>query len=148
MRTFFISKNLRFSIYVQKENGYEKEGYKWGAKMKRLILLMAVAMMVSLALNSFAADTYEIGMSIQEVTEQLGQPASKHIHGAYERWEYKSQDDVTEVLYFYYGRLVQMTRWATDSEGRKLHVIDILSITYKKCSVWHILPSTPSPLTS
>jgi len=112
--------------------------------MKTLIILMAKAMMVFLALNSFAAGTYEIGMSKQEVIELLGQPGSKIIHGGYERWEYKLQGDITEVLHFKYGRLIEMTRWATDSEGRKLRVIDILSIAYKKCSVWHTLPLAPS----
>jgi outer membrane protein assembly factor BamE (lipoprotein component of BamABCDE complex) len=116
--------------------------------MKALIILMAMAMVVFLAADSFAAGTYQMGMSKQEVIELLGQPVSKDIHGAYERWEYKLQGDITEVLYFSYGRLVQMTRWATDSEGRKLRVTDILSIAYKKCSVWHILPFTPSYLIS
>ena len=112
--------------------------------MKRLIILMTVAMVVFLALNSFAANTYQIGMSKQEVIELLGQPVSKDIRGAYERWEYELQGDIREVLYFNYGKLIQMTRWATDSKGRKLREIDILSIAYKKCSVWHILPFTPS----
>ncbi len=116
--------------------------------MKRLIILMAMAMVVFSALDSFAAGTYEIGMSKQEVIELFGQPVSKDIHGAYERWEYELQGDITEVLNFNYGRLIQMTRWATDSKGRKLRVIDILSIAYKKCSLWHILPSTPSYLIS
>jgi len=107
--------------------------------MKRLIILMTMAMVVFLALDSFAAGTYQIGMFKQEVIELLGQPVSKDIRGAYERWEYKLQGDITEVLYFNYGRLIQMTRWATDSNGRKIRVIDILSITYKKCSVWHFL---------
>jgi len=105
---------------------------------------MTVAMVVFLALNSFAANTYQIGMSKQEVIELLGQPVSKDIRGAYERWEYELQGDIREVLYFNYGKLIQMTRWATDSKGRKLREIDILSIAYKKCSVWHILPFTPS----
>lgn len=112
--------------------------------MKRLIILMTVAMVAFLALNSFAANTYQIGMSKQEVIELLGQPVSKDIRGAYERWEYELQGDIREVLYFNYGKLIQMTRWATDSKGRKLREIDILSIAYKKCSVWHILPFTPS----
>ncbi len=101
-----------------------------------------------LALNSFADVTYQIGMSKQEVIELSGEPASKVIHGAYERWEYKLQGDIREVLYFNYGKLIQMTRWATDSTGRKIREIDILSIAFKKCSVWHILPSTPSCLIS
>jgi hypothetical protein len=105
---------------------------------------MAMAMVVFSALDSFAAGTYEIGMSKQEVIELFGQPVSKDIHGAYERWEYELQGDITEVLNFNYGRLIQMTRWATDSNGRKIRVIDILSIAYKKCSIWHMLPFTPS----
>lgn len=112
--------------------------------MKRLIILMTMATVAFLALNSFAANTYQIGMSKQEVIELLGQPVSKDIRGAYERWEYELQGDIREVLYFNYGKLIQMTRWATDSKGRKLREIDILSIAYKKCSVWHILPFTPS----
>ena len=112
--------------------------------MKKSIILMAMAMVVFLALDSFAAGTYQIGMSKQEVIELLGQPVSKDIHGAYERWEYELQGDIREVLHFNYGKLIQMTRWATDSKGRKLREIDILSIAYKKCSVWHILPFTPS----
>ena len=107
--------------------------------MKRLIILMAMAMVVFLALNSFAVDSYQIGMSKQEVIELLGQPVSKDIHGAYERWEYELQGDIREVFYFNDGKLIQMTRWATDSNGRKIRVIDILSIAYKKCSVWHFL---------
>jgi hypothetical protein len=101
--------------------------------MKRLIILLTMAMVVFLALNSFAADAYQIGMFQQEVIDLLGQPVSKDVRGAYERWEYELQGDIKEVFYFNYGRLVQMTRWATDSEGRKLRVLDILSITYKKC---------------
>jgi len=116
--------------------------------MKGLMILMAMAMVMLLALDSFAAGTYQIGMSKQEVIELLGQPVLKHIHGAYERWEYELKGDIREVLYFNYGRLIQMTRWATDSNGRKLRVIDILSIAYKKCSVRHILPFTPSYLIS
>lgn len=112
--------------------------------MKRIIILMAMAMVVFLALNSFAAGAYQIGMSKQEVIELLGQPVSKDIRGAYERWEYELQGDIIEILYFNYGKLIQMTRWATDSKGRKLRVIDILSMSYKKCSIWHILPFTPS----
>ncbi len=112
--------------------------------MRGLIILTAMAMVAFLALNSFAAGTYEIGMSKQEVTELLGEPVSRHIHGAYERWEYQLQGDIREVLYFNYGKLIQMTRWATDSQGRKLREIDILSIGYKKCSIWHISPFTPS----
>jgi hypothetical protein len=112
--------------------------------MNRLMILMAVAMVVFSALNSFAADTYEIGMSKQEVIERLGEPVSKHIHGAYERWEYELQGNMREVFYFNYGKLVQMTRWATDSKGRKIREIDILTMAYKKCSIWHILPLTPS----
>jgi len=112
--------------------------------MKRLIVLMATAMIMCLAVNSFAEGTYQIGMSKQQVIKLLGEPASKDIRGAYERWEYKLKGDMREVLYFNDGKLIQMTRWATDSKGRKLREIDILSIAYKKCSVWRILPSTPS----
>ena len=116
--------------------------------MKRLIILMGMGMVVFLALNSFAARTYQIGMSKQEVIELLGQPVSEHIHGAYEQWEYRIKGDITEVLNFYSGRLFQMTRWATDSKGHKLRQIDDLSISYKKCSLGHILPFTPSYLIS
>ncbi len=114
-----------------------------GGIMKTLTILTAIATVVFLALNSSAAGTYQIGMSKQDVVELSGEPASKDIHGAFERWEYKLQGDVREVLYFNYGKLIQMTRWATDSKGRKLREIDILSIAYKKCSVWHILPFMP-----
>ena len=103
--------------------------------MKRLIILIALAMLVCPAPDSFAAGKYEIGMSKQEVIELLGQPLLKDIRGGYERWEYELKGDIREVLYFNYGRLIQMTRWATDSKGRKLRIIDILSIVYKKCSV-------------
>ena len=116
--------------------------------MKRLIILMVMAMVMCLAQDSFADGTYQIGMSKQEVIALLGEPVSKDIRGAYERWEYKLQGNIREVLYFNYGKLIQMTRWATDSKGRKLREIDILSIAYKKCSVWDILPSTPSYLIS
>ncbi len=116
--------------------------------MKRLLILMAMAMVMCWVLNSFADGTYEIGMSKQEVIELSGEPASKDIRGAYERWEYKLQGNIREVLYFDYGKLVQMTRWATDSKGHKLREIDILSIAYKKCSIGHILPSMPSHLIS
>ncbi len=116
--------------------------------MKRLIILMAMVMVVFLTLNSFAAGTYQIGMSKQEVIELFGEPVSKDIRGAYERWEYELQGDIREVLYFNYGKLIQMTRWATDSRGHKLREIDILTIVYKKCSVWHTLPFTPSYLVS
>jgi len=115
-----------------------------GQKMKRFIVPMAMGMVMFFALNSFADRTYQIGMSKQEVIELSGEPASKDIRGAYERWEYKLQGNIREVLYFNYGKLIQMTRWATDSKGRKLREIDILSMAYKKCSLWHILPSTPS----
>ena len=91
--------------------------------MKRMMIILVV--LLAFTTVSFAGG-YAYWMTKKEVVAMLGDPASRDVHGAYERWEYSFAGNITDVLEFKNGRLTSVVRWATDEKGQKLRILDIL----------------------